>query len=386
VGISSRRYRSGRTLDRDWCMYLLGLHAPWLRPVIHTLAFLKHEVERHQPIPLRLLIRDLRQGFWSDSHVLYDLARNAPDDYLSDYAHISRARYLNGIDGLLLRDKLWFDRAMQPFPEYMPRLHGTVHQGRFHPIPTRHESRLPLPASAAETIRALLASEHKLILKPARGAAGLGVTLLTFDSGQYRRDGLPLSEAALGQYVGALNHFLVQEFVVQDEFPASIFPDTTNTIRILTMWDDEAGEPFCAAACHRFGRRESVPVDNTCRGGLTADIDLARGELGTAAPTNLTSPRLTRYDVHPDSGVTILGRTIPRWEETKRLALSLASHLSFIPYIGWDIVLSADSAGFKILEANDFCGSQVLQTGRPLLEDKRVRSYYERQGVVHRRA
>jgi len=49
-------------------------------------------------------------------------------------------------------------------------------------------------------------------------------------------------------------------------------------------------------------------------------------------------------------------------------------------------VLSADSAGFKILEANDFCGSQVLQTGRPLLEDKRVRSYYERQGVVHRRA
>jgi hypothetical protein len=49
------------------------------------------------------------------------------------------------------------------------------------------------------------------------------------------------------------------------------------------------------------------------------------------------------------------------------------------------MVLSADPSGYKILEANDFCGIQLLQMHRPLLDERRVRSFYERHGVVQRR-
>ena len=380
-----KRHQSGRPLDLRWRAHLLGLQRPGLRPVLHSLAFVKQEFQQHQSIPLRLLIRGLRKGFWSSSHVLYDLAHNDPREYLSDYAHIARAQYLNGIDGLLLRDKLWFDRVMQPFADYLPRLYGIVQRRRFLPVPREGTNPPRVPASSFEAIRELLASERRLILKPTRCESGSGVALLSRVSGQYRRDDQPISENELRCYAAALEWYLVQEFVEQDTFPASIFPDATNTMRLLTMWDDEAQEPFLAAACHRFGRRESVPVDNTCRGGLSAGIDLARGELGPAAPTNLTSPRVTWYDIHPDSGAAIRGQIIPRWESAKGLALRLASHLSFIPYVGWDMVLSADPSGYKILEANDFCGIQLLQMHRPLLDDRRVRSFYERHGVVQRR-
>jgi len=374
--------RPGIPRDREWRVHLLGLRHPRLRPVLHALAFLKREIVRHQRIPLRPWLAQLRDGFWSENHILYDFQHNDRREYLSDYAHIARAQYLNGLDGLLLRDKLWFHWVMQPFAEYLPKLYGVLRRGVLHPLCSEEA------ASGRETARsipALLEAEQDLILKPIHGAEGHGVTRLTLAADGYRLNGRPITERTLSDYIDSLDAIIVQEFIPQDAFPASIFPGVANTMRLLTMWDQETDAPFVGAACHRFGRPTSIPVDNTFCGGLSAGIDLTSGELGPAAPTQLDGPHLVWHEHHPDSGARIRGRIVPRWNAVKELACALASHLSFLSYVGWDLVLSEGPPGIRVLEANDFCGVQLLQMHRPLLRDQRVRAFYESRGVVCRR-
>ena len=79
-----------------------------------------------------------------------------------------------------------------------------------------------------------------------------------------------------------LRRYLITEFVVQAPYAASIYPHTTNMVRILTLWDLAVGRPFLAAAVHRFGTARSAPVDNWHGGwgGLSARIDLDSGVLG----------------------------------------------------------------------------------------------------------
>jgi hypothetical protein len=90
-------------------------------------------------------------------------------------------------------------------------------------------------------------------------------------------------ERKLGRRLGG-GVWLVCAYVEQADYARTIFPDVANTIRVLTMYDDEAGQAFAAAAVHRFGTRAQGPtaVDNWSRGGLTAAIDLAGGCLGRA--------------------------------------------------------------------------------------------------------
>jgi len=383
MGLSLKKAPSGRPFDLGWRISLAGLNHPGWRPVIHGLAFLKHEFREHQPVSARYFLDDLVRGFWSVNHIVYDFAHNNPRDYLSDYAHIARARYLNGIDGLLLRDKVWFHFIMRPFSKYLPKLHGIVCKRDFHHIsPYQAKRGRNSPDSSFGSVCQLLKSHRQLILKPMRGGEGRGVTLLSYFSGQFERDCHPISTRALEQYVVSLDYYLVQEYIEQGAFPASVFPHTTNTMRLLTMWDDDAREPFLAGACHRFGCRESVPVDNCSRGGLSSGIHNSQGRLGPAARTQPTSQELTWHDVHPDTGQVISDRAIPQWEDIKELALSAASHLSFIPYIGWDIMISSSQPGLKILEANDHCGVQILQMHSPLLRDERVRSFYRKHRVL----
>jgi hypothetical protein len=82
--------------------------------------------------------------------------------------------------------------------------------------------------------------------------------------------------------VAALDRYVVTAFVDQAGYAATIYPDTANTLRVLTLCD--ADGCFVAAAAHRFGSRRSGSIDNWHRGhgGLNAPIDRARGALGRA--------------------------------------------------------------------------------------------------------
>jgi hypothetical protein len=363
-------------------MQIAAQDSHWLRMLWHAAGFVKHELFNAQPVPILQRLNLLRHGFWSESQIIYDLANNDRHMYLSDWIHISRNQYLNGMDGLLLYNKLWFHQIMQPFDKYLPDIYGILRHGQFHSISEVNGDSVIFPRDPTDAVSRLLKLHKRLFLKPISGGEGKGVVMLAVKADQYEKDSYRITESALNKYVASLDDFLVQEFIEQDPFPSSIFPDSPNTMRIMTMWDDENREPFIAAACHRFGRAASVPVDNMCRGGISSSINLDSGMIGPASVTKLRSAQPIWYDRHPDTDASIHGQVVPRWHEVKQLVLSVAAYLSFIPYIGWDVLLTSDPPGIKIIEANDRAGLPILQIHTPLLKDPRIRSFFTRRGVI----
>src|SRR5690625_5425412 len=94
---------------------------------------------------------------------------------------------------------------------------------------------------------------------------------------------------------------------------AAIFPETTNTARIITLRDPETGIPEVFFAVLRIGAASTIPVDNGSRGGLVARIDLDTGALGEARSLRSTDS----HTHHPDSGKQIKGTILTEWSKTR---------------------------------------------------------------------
>lgn len=174
-----------------------------------------------------------------------------------------------------------------------------------------------------------------------------------------------------------LDDYLVCEFVRQHSILERIFPRTTNTVKLLTVWDEERLEPFVAAAVVRIGSDRSYPADAWARGGFCASIDLETGRMGRAV-----SKQLKWYDSHPGSGQRIEGVVVPQWGLIANEIVRIARANPFWRYVAWDVVPT--ESGFRILEGNNHTDINVFQVHRPLLQDPRVRRFFARHRVIRR--
>ncbi|WP_129115742.1 sugar-transfer associated ATP-grasp domain-containing protein [Halegenticoccus tardaugens] len=342
-----------------------------------------------------------RRGFLSKSDFLYDLDESTYRRYVSDFERFVRTKRINGQWAIALDNKLFFHRMLEPFAEHRPAVFGMIRDGRFLPVDSLRpktptpDGGSPAPAEPIESadesvvsaagprVSRLLESEGKLVLKWIKGGGGNNVLLCSWEDGEPAVNGERMGRGAFESMVEERNEYLVCEFVEQGEFGASLFPKTPNTIRIVTMYDDERGEAFAPIAIHRMGSDRSGAIDNFVQGGLNAEVDVETGELGRAVqlPTETT---LVRHSTHPDTGAQIEGTRVPSWDSIRDRVLEMANAYPHIPYVGWDVVPTDADGGFKIIEANSYPGTNSLQVHRPLLADDRARRFYERHGVLRR--
>jgi hypothetical protein len=191
---------------------------------------------------------------------------------------------------------------------------------------------------------------------------------------------LSADRKTLETLVRPLHDYLVTEFVIQAGYAAEIAPGSTNTLRILTLWDVESNQPFVAASCHRFGRESSGPLDNfhAGAGGLSVPVDLDTGELGLAVIR--VDGKIKRVSHHPDTGKAIEGVLVPDWKQTVDELLALAARLPFAPCVGWDLVKM--DKGWVCLEGNPFPGYHVWQVHGGVLTDNRARRFYKEFGML----
>jgi alpha-L-glutamate ligase-like protein len=99
-----------------------------------------------------------------------------------------------------------------------------------------------------------------------------------------------------------------------------------------------------AMAMLRLPTRESNGRANLHQGGIGTGIDLATGRTHHAVQRN-------RFvEAHPDTGVTLVGRRVPCWEEVLDMSERVA-RATGLGYVGIDIVIDAEQ-GPLLLEAN----------------------------------
>jgi len=312
-------------------------------------------------------LRLWRRGFSAVTHRLNRLDANPWFDYLSDSAAMDDVlvhRHRAAVNDKLSQSYLFERQGVGH-----PRVLSFIRSGHLLVPGTGGEQ------SAAEWLEALPETEQRLVFKPVSGLAGFGLFFLRWGLEGATINGTGLSHQQVVDVISSLDQYLVTEFAEQAEYARTIFGATPNTVRLLTLWDVDAGSPFVAAAVHRFGSVRSGLVDNfhQGRGGLSAAVCLDDGMLGPGAWL-VAGGRVEMCDVHPDSSVRIEGVHVPHWQRVLAEATRLAAALPQVPYIGWDLIVT--ESGPSWIEAN--CPPSVApwQVHHPLLADPRARAFY----------
>jgi hypothetical protein len=345
-----------------------------VRLMEYAWSLVEKELASKVRVPWRARPALWRRGFLGEAAVLYGFHENSPRAYLSDYARFVKTCLINGPYGILLDDKLLFARIMRDHAGYLPVVFGILSDGI---VIGKEASDGP---AADVPLTALLRTRRDLVLKPVNGGGGRGVVLLHARSCRFTVNGRDVDEKALIGLAVQWNGHMVSSYVRQHPALCALYPAATNTIRILTMRDDDG--VFIAAAVLRIGTERSKPLDNWSRGGLSAAIDRGSGRLGRAASYPVGGDRLEWHARHPETGASIEGMLLPNWQQISAAVLEVARTLLFLPYVGWDIVVTED--GFRIIEGNRYSDVNLLQIHSPLLADKRVLAFYQRHGAARR--
>ena len=331
------------------------------------------ELKTRPDIPIQQQLWAFRHGYLSSSVPLYGLREDNRHEYLSQWES-ERARRINGELAIVHENKLLFYYVLwPPFPDSLPNLYGYLQDKRF--------DKIPFATNSYDSLLDCLDTVGKLVVKPVDGALGDDVHVIERTDESYLIDGRAVEEIGVNRLARRSSGHIVTEFVQQADYANEIFPDASNSIRIMTMIDPDTREPFIGALDHRFGTHGSAPVDNTAKGGLSAGVDLETGRL-EAAIKPPTGETLDRFDTHPETGIPITGVEIPSWQEICDRILEMASYVApMTPYVGWDVLVTGDDGSIVVLEANSF-PDVPLQTHEPLLADERVRRFYEYHNVV----
>lgn len=213
----------------------------------------------------------------------------------------------------------------------------------------------------------LLSPYSEFVIKPAKGAAGRGILVITGKSGQnfLKHDGQPLSadqvrhhltDILSGMYSlgGQPDLALIQERVrLHPAFGPLAFQGIPD-VRVIVY----RGRP--AMAMLRLPTRSSGGRANLHQGGIGTGIHLQTGLTHHAVQFN----RAVRS--HPDTGVALMGFRVPVWSRVLDMSCRVA-RATGLGYLGVDIVHDAEQ-GPLLLEANARPGLAIqIANGQGLL-------------------
>ncbi len=303
-------------------------------------------------------------GWDAESYFLWGLDTRSAEMHLSRgfarYAireHDGPIQHVTKGSRHVLHDKIATQAVFAEIADAFPPLVGYVHDGRFYPSD-----------DAVETIEDAVLAHERVVIKPADNTAGTGVHFLAYRDDRFWMDDSPMSSVAIDRLVSeeVYRNALVTEVIEQHRYAADIAPRTTNTIRLLTVQSRTTGQPRIARAVHRFGTRASFPVDTYGKGGVLSPIDPATGTLGPIVTLDASGRRIRR-DTHPETDVTVTGRTVPMWDAVRQIVTTGAACYRSARIIGWDIVIGEDRP--YVLEASGQPGITGPQLEAGLLAD-----------------
>lgn len=195
-----------------------------------------------------------------------------------------------------------------------------------------------------EALVAFLAENPDVIAKPLEGSSGQGIELYTRESWEGQED-------AFCEKLKERQPLILEERVIQHPHMMELCPSSVNTIRIATLLGDK--KQGIVYAFLRIGNGKVM--DNVDCGGMAARVDLDSGKLLTVG----ADKQGNTFTHHPITGTSILGFTIPFFEEAKAMCLNAAQKVPQMRFIAWDVAITEHGPCF--IEGNSFPSHAVPQ-------------------------
>lgn len=339
----------------------------------------REEMRSSLQVPFIKRISFLRKGYLSQVNEIYNLKDYQLEDYFSDWskARMSmmydnrniRAGYQYGVNNKI------FSTALLGQYLRVPEIYAIVEQGKIVPLSPK-----AVKIFSGSWRNACRSVGGTMVVKPSAGGRGTDVFLIAERNDKLMIDNSEVTEDDIFSKISSLDEFIIVEFFVQGDYAAKLYPESTNTIRMITIIDPDSNEPYLPIAVQRIGRNMSRPVDNWNRGGICAEVNLATGLLSRAAARETSQRKLVWYDRHPDTGFRITDSRVPEWENIKRLILQAAGRMAYYKFLSWDVVVM--EKGIGVIEADAVSGIETLQVHRPLLKDNIVRKFFKYHGYL----
>ncbi len=305
------------------------------------------------------------RGFLPLQFDLYNLREKRDWRIHLNQRQILATRYIDGIYGELLDNKLLSSYLLEGMAS-IPRILAVILDNQIY-----------LPGQGrTKDLKSIIRDNGRVILKPVDKNGGKGIYLLEYSDGVYLKNRQVIAEQECKDLISPGGQFLLSEYVQQGSYARSLYPDTVNTIRVITMLDPDLSRPFIAGAVQRAGTSNSFPVDNVSSGGLACRIDIVSGRLGKASRIFMDR-NLNWIEEHPESGVRFEEMVIPGWDEICAQVIELSAHLPLTPYIAWDIALLDD--GICVIESNSWSDLMAYEIEEPL---KKIRKYSGSSNII----
>lgn len=294
-----------------------------------------------------------RKGFTPLEYIIYGLEKNDPADYISEF---ERSQYREAMRDKreILDNKILFYSVIRNFAD-ISTIYAYKKRGNAQYVALEK-------GFEREAIPERLRELGKIAYKINHCGGGGGFQLLEYDGGEYFINRKPASLKEIEALLEA-DDYLLEAYCVQGQFENELFPDSVNTLRMVTA-ENKSGDIVLLYALQRMGMVPNSCVDNACAGGIFARIDSDTGRMDAGLTHGgINSYRenvgVARYAVHPTTGCAIEGRMIPNWDALKAQLLHLHGRLRFLglPLIAWDVALTDE--GFTIIEANVSSGSRL---------------------------
>jgi len=342
-----------------------------LRCLVRLLREIRAEAGSRTGIPWSRQWRAWRLGFRSRHAALYQFDDGNAAGYVPCYEYAWRCYTMNGFWNPIVGNKLVVSQVLAAHGIPHPRVLGIVSHGR--PLPPG-----PGDPAAVASLHEWTADCRPVVFRPHWSGDGQGVFFVRRSRDAWFINGRDAIEHDVADLIGGIDRYIATAFVDQAAYARAIHPASTNTLRVLTLFDEEG--PFVASIVHRFGTSRSFPVDNfhQGRGGVCAAVDSGSQTLGKAVSLDQHNCR-EWHSVHPETGSQIEGVSIPGLQKALEGVLAAARCFPEATCVGWDLLIT--DGGFSILEANAPPGIVVSQAHAPLLADPRTALFFARHGI-----
>ncbi len=203
-----------------------------------------------------------------------------------------------------------------------------------------------------------LKKHDKIVVKPLIGTKGHGIEVVDKENVEQFKKHLLSSRGG----------YILEEMIIQGEELAKYHPESVNTIRFVSMMDQNH-KRVTAFALLRTGAGDSF-VDNVGSGGVAALIDV---NTGIICSEGICGEK--RYTAHPDTGVVFKDSVIPAWDELLKLADDVHYRYVDQKVMGFDFAWTI--RGWDIIEINPAPSFSTFQA----ITGKGIRARVKEAGI-----